>query len=190
MNQSLLSNEGVTETDLSDAARNRKKAIEDAEIKYLMEMKAQEDKLLLTHEMEQKARMHQLELNRQQELNEQQNIKQREQDLVNLINSINSNISDADRKPMSSIPNFTTQLTSYGYQLLTESSSSRLGDCFNGLIGVPVSIVTKHRNLTSSGNSYDNRYLMYEENNKKYIIGCHRCLELWNHKCKVVVYVK
>jgi hypothetical protein len=217
------------EIDISDAEIARQKAIEEAEIKCLMEIKAQEDKLLLTKLEEERERLRlfeekqnqererqyeemlksQREHQREQDQKNQRLLEEhkiqaqrelvsstahherlREQDLVNLITSINSSIADADKKPMSSIPNFTYQMITYGYRLLSENSSSKIGDCYNGLNGVPLSVVNKHRNLTSNGNSHDNRYVIYEEGNKKYIVGCHRCLELWQHKCKIVVYVK
>jgi hypothetical protein len=104
------------------------------------------------------------------------------------LSDINNNIKYNNTIPRTSIPNYDDMLKNNGFKLIDNCRSSRLGDTFYMLNKTPSQLKEMHRNKVSSSDCYDNYYALYDFNNKKYIFGCARCLQFWDHNCETKVY--
>ena len=129
----------------------------------------------------------QLKINQINERLERERLE-RQQEFNIIFNNINQTIRNKHNQIGSSISNYTDVLSSFGYTLLETHNSSTLGDCVNRISTVPRSIKNQHISRLNSGSDWDNRFELYENGN--YIIGCQRCLKLWDHECCCVVYKK
>ena len=161
--------------------------IEDMDIDELDEMlkKVKQTKKKLKRERLERERLEREEKERERLERER---LERQQEFNIIFNNINQTIRNKHNQIGSSISNYTDVLSSFGYTLLETHNSSTLGDCVNRISTVPRSIKNQHISRLNSGSDWDNRFELYENGN--YIIGCQRCLKLWDHECCCVVYKK
>jgi hypothetical protein len=155
-----------------------KKSIEDAERALLLEEKQREER-------ERAERLRKLQ-------EEKDRVEKESNDLVKCIEDINNSIANNHKTPLVQKPDFASRLQSLGFTKLEQTrTKGNLGGCFNDLVNTPKDLLERHKSLISLSDDYDNRYVMYmHANTRKYIIGCHRRLRMWDHECEVVVYYK
>ena len=116
---------------------------------------------------------------------------QREKNLENMqsvLNDINESIKSNHMKIGTQLPNFDDRFRNLGFKLIDSAKSSRLGDTFNMLKKAPQELLRNYNAVRHHSDMYDNYYELYENDEKKYIIGCSRCLQLFSHECETKVY--
>ena len=108
--------------------------------------------------------------------------------LTKTLKDINGDINSNNIKPGTHLPNYDDLLKNHGFKLLDSARSAQLGSTLSMLKNTPAEILALHRQKIDDTDDYDNYYELYDLNQKKYIIGCSRCLQLWSHTCETRVY--
>lgn len=164
--------------------QNEERLLKEREEALLKQKRAEEERLRIEKQRIESERK--LELERQEALKRQ---KQSEEDNFRLyLNTINSSINNNNQRLNSSCSN--ADFSRFGFKNTENYNGSRLGDLLDRIQTVPNNILTQHKNKVSSCDNYDNLYEVYTSGNNKYIIGCERCLQFWDHKCYVKVFIQ
>ena len=96
--------------------------------------------------------------------------------VTKILKEINICIDSNNIKPGTHLPNYDDVLKNHGFKLLDSARSAQLGSTLSMLKNTPAEILALHRQKIDNTDDYDNYYELYDLNQKKYIIGCSRCL--------------